>query len=133
VNTTWFIGWYKGIDDVADIADAALGHDPDGLVVVPPEQIARTIQGYQTNPAYYLRDIIGNPFRPVTFDINWRTSTVIALARSVYESRGYGPMPLLADALQDAGCENEEILNHCRSADPHVRGCWVVELILGKS
>jgi hypothetical protein len=69
----------------------------------------------------------------VTFDLNWRTSTVVALARSIYECRDYGPMPLLADAIQDAGCENEDILNHCRSAGPHVRGYWVVDLVLRKN
>jgi hypothetical protein len=66
------------------------------------------------------------------FDPNWRTSTVVAIARGMYESRDFATMPILSDALQDAGCENEDILNHCRSDSPHVRGCWVVDLILGK-
>ncbi|VTT98118.1 Uncharacterized protein OS=Sorangium cellulosum (strain So ce56) GN=sce5710 PE=4 SV=1 [Gemmataceae bacterium] len=79
-----------------------------------------------------LRDIFGNPFRPVAFDGVWRTSTAVALARGMYESRDFGPMPILADALQDAGCENEEVLGHCRGGGPHVRGCWVVDLVLGK-
>ncbi|MFO0805086.1 MAG: hypothetical protein U0791_18425 [Gemmataceae bacterium] len=80
-----------------------------------------------------LREIIGNPFRPVTFAPDWRTSTVAAIARGMYESRDFSPMSLLADALQDAGCDNEDILNHCRSNGPHVRGCWVVDLILAKN
>jgi hypothetical protein len=79
-----------------------------------------------------LRDIFGNPFRPVTFDPAWRTSDAIALARQMYESRDFGAMPILADALQDAGCGNEQILSHCRGPGPHVRGCWVVDLVLGK-
>ena len=79
-----------------------------------------------------LYDIFGNPFRPVAFDPSWRTSTVAALAEQMYESRDFSPMPVLADALQDAGCDNEDILAHCRGAGPHVRGCWVVDLILGK-
>jgi hypothetical protein len=116
-----------------EIAIAALGHDPDSLTAIPAERIAATIRRYTNHPAYYLRDIFGNPFRPVAFEPNWRTSTVVAIARSVYESREFAPIPLLADALQDAGCENEEILKHCRSAGPHVRGCWVVDLILGKN
>ena len=78
-------------------------------------------------------DIFGNPFRPVKFDPAWRTSTAVALARGMYESRDFGAMPILADALQDAGCDNEDVLNHCRSANQvHVRGCWVVDLVLGK-
>jgi hypothetical protein len=78
-----------------------------------------------------LRDIFGDPFRPVAFDPAWRTSEAVALARQVYESRDFGAMPILADALQDAGCDCEEVLGHCRDASAtHVRGCWVVDLVL---
>jgi hypothetical protein len=80
-----------------------------------------------------LRDIFGNPFRPVTADPNWLTSSVLALARQVYEARDFAPMPILADALQDAGCDNPDILAHCRGPGPHVRGCWVVDLLSGKA
>ncbi|MDY3556938.1 hypothetical protein R5W24_006114 [Gemmata sp. JC717] len=56
-----------------------------------------------------------------------------ALARQMYESHDFSAMPILADALQDAGCNAEAILNHCRDVGtPHVRGCWVVDLVLGK-
>ena len=80
-----------------------------------------------------LRDVFGNPFRPITFDPNWRTTTAVAIARGMYESRDFSAMPILADALQDAGCENDDVLNHCREANAtHVRGCWVVDLVLGK-
>lgn len=82
---------------------------------------------------HFLRDIFGNPYRPVSPDHSWLTSTVVALARQMYDSRDYSPMPILADAVQDAGCENEDILNHCRGSGPHVRGCWVVDLVLGKA
>jgi hypothetical protein len=84
--------------------------------------------------AELLRDIFGNPFRLVAFDPAHLTSTAVALASQMYESRDFSAMPILADALQDAGCDNDDILNHCR--DPkqvHVRGCWVVDLVLGKS
>jgi hypothetical protein len=79
-----------------------------------------------------LRCIFGNPFRPLAFSPRWRTDTAIALAKQVYESREFGAMPILADALQDAGCEDADILGHCRGPGPHVRGCWVVDLVLGK-
>jgi len=79
-----------------------------------------------------IRDIFGNPFRPATFDPSWLTSTVTALAAQMYDSRDFSAMPILADALQDAGCTNDDILNHCRGDGPHVRGCWVVDLVLGK-
>ncbi|VTR96030.1 Uncharacterized protein OS=Sorangium cellulosum (strain So ce56) GN=sce5710 PE=4 SV=1 [Gemmata massiliana] len=78
------------------------------------------------------RDIFGNPFRPVAFSPSWRTSTAVALASQMYESRDFGALPILADALQDAGCDSAEVLDHCRGPGPHVRGCWVVDLVLGK-
>jgi hypothetical protein len=80
-----------------------------------------------------LRDLFGNPFRPVTFSPEWRTDTVLALARGMYVSRDASALPILADALQEAGCDNEDILRHCRSEGPHVRGCWVCDLVLGKA
>jgi len=79
-----------------------------------------------------LRDIFGNPFSPVAFDPRWLTTDVVALARGIYEDRAFDRLPLLADALMDAGCDSDDILSHCRSEGPHVRGCWVVDLVLGK-
>ena len=79
-----------------------------------------------------IRDICGNPFCPVSADPGWLTSDVVALATGIYEERAFDRMPILADALQDAGCDNDDILNHCRQADEHVRGCWVVDLVMGK-
>lgn len=79
------------------------------------------------------REIFGDPERPAHFCLDWRTDTAIALARQMYESREFSAMPILADALQDAGCDNDDILNHCRDTClTHVRGCWVVDLVLGK-
>jgi hypothetical protein len=83
--------------------------------------------------AALLRCIFGNPFRPVMADPAWLTSTVTALARGIYADRAFDRLPILADALQDAGCDHAGILAHCRGAGPHARGCWVVDLILGKS
>src|SRR5262245_6745956 len=81
-----------------------------------------------------VREILGNPHQPVKFDKSWRTDTAIQLAKRMYESREFSAMPILADALQDAGCDNDEMLNHCRDANQvHVRGCWVVDLVLGKA
>jgi len=67
-----------------------------------------------------------------SLDPLWRTSTVIALAKGINEEKAFDRLPILADALQDAGCENDDVLDHCRGAGPHVRGCWVVDLLLGK-
>lgn len=80
-----------------------------------------------------LRDIFGNPFRPVSVDPSWRPSTVLQLASGIYADRAFDRMPILADALQDAGCDNDDVLNHCRQTREHVRGCWVIDMILGKT
>jgi hypothetical protein len=81
-----------------------------------------------------LHDIFGNPFRTFSFSPEWRTDTAVSLARQMYDSRGFSAMPILADALQDAGCDSEDILSHCRDTSlTHVRGCWVVDLVLEKS
>jgi hypothetical protein len=80
------------------------------------------------------REIFGNPSRPVRFYPEWRTDTAVALARAIHSTHDFFAMPILADALQDAGCDNDAILNHCRDTrQAHVRGCWVVDLVLGKS
>ena len=70
--------------------------------------------------------------RGADFSPEWRTDTVIALARQMYEACEFSAMPILADALQDAGCDSDGVLSHCRGPGPHVRGCWVVDLVLGK-
>jgi hypothetical protein len=77
-------------------------------------------------------EVFGNPFRPTAFDPAWRTPQVLALARTAYEERRWEELPLLADALEEAGCDNDAILNHCREQGPHVRGCWVIDLVLAK-
>jgi len=121
-----------------------------------PHFLARALEGSEDLPtlrkayADLLRDIAGNPFRgsrgcqfnkrkrkpqrePI-FRPEWRTDTVMSVARTMYDSREFSAMPILADALQDAGCEQPDILSHCRDTSlKHVRGCWVVDLILEKS
>jgi hypothetical protein len=82
--------------------------------------------------AIYIHEVFGNPFRPVTLPPAWRTPDVTALATAIYEERAFDRLPILADALEDAGCTDAAILDHCRGPGPHVRGCWVVDLILGK-
>jgi len=79
-----------------------------------------------------LREAFGNPFRPVSADTTWLTSTVVQLVHGIYEEKAFDRMPILADALQDAGCENDDILFHCRQPGEHVRGCWVIDLLTGR-
>jgi hypothetical protein len=82
--------------------------------------------------AAMMRDILGNPFQPVMLNPAWKTGNVVALATAIYHDRAFDRMPILADALEEAGCQSESILSHCRSAGEHVRGCWVVDRVLGK-
>jgi hypothetical protein len=77
----------------------------------------------------YLLDVLGGA---AEFDPSWRTEAVVSLARGMYEARDFAPMPVLADALEDAGCGDADLLAHRRGPGPHVRGCWVVDLVLGK-
>jgi hypothetical protein len=82
-----------------------------------------------------LGDLFGNLFRPVTLDASWlmwNAGTVPAIAERIYKEGDWAALPVLADALEDAGCTSADILKHCRGPGPHVRGCWVVDLLLGK-
>jgi hypothetical protein len=91
----------------------------------------------QAPQAEYLRDLIGPlPFRPVSIDpvwLSWHDGCVGTMARTIYEERRFEEIPILADALEEAGCQDQDILVHCRRPGEHVRGCWVVDLVLGKS
>jgi hypothetical protein len=132
--------WQSNVDDTSEqtwperpfewareffIPETFLFQGPTGFIEEPPVSPHELLA--------LLRDIFGNPFRPVAFDPAWRTDTAVVLARQMYEAREFSAMPILADALQDAGCYNDDVLNHCRDATAqHVRGCWVVDLVLGK-
>jgi hypothetical protein len=86
--------------------------------------------------AHYLREIFGNPFRPTVIEPNMLSSNdgiAIKLARAIYDEYAFDRLPILADALEEAGCTDTDILNHCRQPGDHVRGCWVVDLLLGRS
>jgi hypothetical protein len=106
--------------DIRDWASARLERKQSS------DHAERTIQ------ATHLRDICGNPFRSATFNPSWRTLSVVRLAQTIYDERSFGKMPDLGDALERSGCRDEAMLNHCRESGEHVRGCWVVDLVLGK-
>ncbi len=85
---------------------------------------------------HLLHDIFGNPFRTLTIApswLSWNNVTIPKLAPGIYTNRAFDRLPILADALEVAGCDNADILAHCRNGGEHVRGCWVVDLLLGKS
>jgi hypothetical protein len=80
-----------------------------------------------------LRDIVGNPHRSHAIASSWRTPAVMRLSSEILADRAFDRMPILANALDDAGCTDEEMLAHCRDPRDHVLGCWVVDLLLGHS
>lgn len=82
-----------------------------------------------------IRDQFGNPFRRVRFSAYWRTHNVVQLATTIYRERSFAELPVLADALEDAGCTNEAMLRHCRegASSGHARGCWVLDFVQGRT
>ena len=82
--------------------------------------------------ARLLAEIFGNPFRRIPVNSQWLTPRVVALAQTIYDERTFEQMPVLADALEEAGCDRQLILAHCEGPGPHARGCWVVDLVLAK-
>jgi hypothetical protein len=97
------------------------------------EEAEKAILTAQAMQMRIARCVFRNPFRLIAIDPAWRTATVAALAEAIYVERAFDRLPILADALQDAGCTNADILGHCRQGGDHVRGCWVVDLLLGKT
>jgi hypothetical protein len=96
------------------------------------EQEAHRVRAVQARLA---RCIFGNPFHPVVIDPSWLArngGTVVRLAQAIYAERAFDRLPILSDALEEAGCHDADILVHCRGPGPHCRGCWVVDALLGK-
>jgi hypothetical protein len=124
--------WYESEDNfpypIWCAYEAALAAEEDGVAARATRADANLAQ------VSLLHDIFGPlPFRDVAVPPSWLTSDVVLLARGIYDDKAFDRMPILADALQDAGCDNNEVLNHCRDANQvHVRGCWVIDLLLGR-
>jgi hypothetical protein len=110
------------VDAVADWGDK--GDDPaTRAVLMDAERQAQCA---------LLLDIFGNPFRPMTLDPAWQTPEVVTLAGHIYHDWAFAELPELAEALESAGCADQTVLAHCRESGPHVRGCWVVDLLLAR-
>lgn len=120
-GTVW--GRTHALIEAAKSSQSAISADPLHWIRDPAEA---------TYQCHLIREIFGNPFRPVTLDPSWLTPTVTAIAQTIYDDRRFADLPILADALEEAGCDNAEILQHCRGTEFHSRGCWVVDLVLGK-
>jgi hypothetical protein len=114
-------------------ATSEVAHPDESPDSVAFESASATVPAVERNAqSTLLWCLFGNPFRPVALSPTWQTSTVTALAQAIYADRAFERLPILADALEDAGCDNADILKHCRQPGEHVRGCWVVDLVLGK-
>jgi hypothetical protein len=105
----------------------------------PTVEAAPALSGEQDWVIGLMRDVFGNPFRLVAVEPGWRTQTVLALAQAASEVRvlpegllDTARLVILADALEEAGCDNSDLLLHLRSPGQHVRGCWGLDLILGR-
>jgi hypothetical protein len=125
-----FGGPWRGDSDVVEHAAETLQWIGDAQAERPNPDGALN----ESNPAEVFRCIFGNPFRTAAA---WTVASVgqdtaRRLAGQVYETRRYADFPLLADALEDAGCSDPELLGHLRGPGPHARGCWAVDLVLGK-
>jgi hypothetical protein len=119
-------------------AVAAIGGYPAVYTAHAATEAAEASDGERQAQATLIREI-ANPFRPVALNPAWQTPTVLVLAQAAYENRILpggtlepARLAVLADALEETGCANADILNHLREPREHVRGCWVVDLLLGK-
>jgi hypothetical protein len=117
---------YRMARDVANVAEFAIRWDPRSR-----EDHSRADQE-SAFQAVILRDIVGDPDRPVVLDPIWLMPTAIKIAEAIYAERAFDRMPYLGDVLEQEGCTSTVVLEHCRSEAPHVRGCWVVDLVLGR-
>ncbi|HZV04320.1 MAG TPA: hypothetical protein VE999_04450 [Gemmataceae bacterium] len=132
---------FPGIGQIAKYAarsllDAAYLSGPDGDDRASINARNAAEEAERAKQVAAVRCVFGNPFCPVAVDLSWLTwndGTVLKLAQSIYDERAFDHLPILADVLEEAGCRDQDILAHCRSGGEHVRGCWVVDLVLGKS
>jgi hypothetical protein len=128
------VRWSVALDAASQAVEDAMTrryYDGQGPLYYAPEREAAVASEVATQ-AVFLRDVFGNPSRPVAIDPSWLTPNVCQLAAGIYEGRAFDQMPGLADALEEAGCHNADILAHCRGPGVHVRGCWVIDLLLGR-
>ncbi|HYT91785.1 MAG TPA: hypothetical protein VEL76_23930 [Gemmataceae bacterium] len=118
------------LSNISLYAANAIANRPLRACSVDPRS-APTWHVERTRHRSLLRDVI-HPFRTGPLDATHLPATVTAIAGTIYEERRFEELPILADALEEAGCENPDLLAHCRAAGEHVRGCWAVDWLLGK-
>ncbi len=87
---------------------------------------------FSFEPCHFVREIFGNPFRSGSVDPRWLSTDTINVAQAIYDDRSFDRLQILANRMQDRGCNYSDILEHCRKPSTHARGCWVIDLVLGK-
>jgi hypothetical protein len=105
---------------------------PEVVTKLTVELLRHAKKGESIFQSYLLQCIFGNPFHQIFQDPAWLTPAVKGVAQAIYDERAFDRLAILADALEDAGCNDGDILNHCRQPKQHVRGCWVIDLVLDK-
>jgi hypothetical protein len=113
-------------------AGAEAGLAPPDLIRQAGEKADDRHRAVRASQSECLRDLFGSSFYLVAFDASWRSATAVNLAGRMYDTGEFDAMPVLADALQDAGCEVSAVRDHCHGPGRHFRGCWVVDLVLGR-
>jgi len=143
IKATWNAKKYAdGLIDKANLVDIAKGwivYDESG-VSAASQTIDRAVKdnkpesGRVVNVLGLLEELFGDPLWTAVPSVekNWLTPSVIQIATECYANQDFSGMPILADALEDAGCEDADILSHCRGRNEHLRGCWVLDLLLDK-
>ena len=131
-ETTWWVGFGQFIAEqvawyVYTAEWEALGYEEAERV--GPEGRDEPGRGL----IHLVLDIFGNPFRIVTLEKSWLTPDVIMIAQAIYDEKAFERMGILADVLEQAGCANADVLGHCRGVELHVRGCWLLDLVIGKA
>jgi hypothetical protein len=122
-------------DDAARAMGDTAYFGSGGAAVLPIEVWTHSIRAEAREQAPLFRDIFGNPFRPVNIDpgwLTWHDATVPKIAQAIYDNLSFDDVPVLGDALEEAGCTDSALLDHCRKPGVHVRGCWVLDLLLGR-
>jgi hypothetical protein len=129
---------WQRLEAAYDAAFPGRSADPTAALATRDQAEAayrRAVAAKRGEQCSLLRDIFGNPFNTTTLAppwLTWHGGLLDSMAQRMYDSRDFSDMPVLADALEEAGCQDQDILGHCRSGGEHVRGCWVVDLLLGK-
>jgi hypothetical protein len=123
-------GSYRVMRGVDAAAEAAAGHAVSLGEEHPENTLEHALADKRAEQCRLLRDVVGDPFRPAELHsswLAWNGGTVVRIAAATYEGRAFDTFPVLADALEESGCTEADILSHCREREIHTRGCWLLD------